>query len=439
MNVLLLGSGGREHALALALSKSPLLSSLVIAPGNPGTAALGDNQAIDLADHPAVIQLCRDRKIGLVVIGPEAPLVNGLVDDLNAAGIKAFGPTRAAAQLEASKGFTKDLCRARSIPTAEYQRFSDAESTLRYIHRRGAPIVIKADGLAGGKGVVVAMSVGEAEAAVAMMFAGTFGAAGAAVVVEDFLEGEEVSFFALCDGRRAVPFASAQDHKRLLDGDRGPNTGGMGAYSPAPIMTPQLTQRVMREIIDPTLDEMARRRTPFRGLLFAGLMVTNRGPKLIEYNVRFGDPECQVIVLCLHDDLLPLLMDSADGRLDTAAIHHAPHAALAVVMAAAGYPGSPRQKKTPINGLPEAQALPGITIFQAATCQENGRLLADGGRVLSIAATGASIREAQARAYAAVDIIDWPSGFCRRDIGWRALTGTAGAAGIAGAKNRELR
>jgi phosphoribosylamine---glycine ligase len=421
MNVLLLGSGGREHALALALAKSPLLSTLAIAPGNPGTAAVGDNYAVDLSDHQAVIHLCRDRGIDFVVIGPEAPLVNGLIDDLHAAGIKAFGPTRAAAQLEASKGFTKDLCRARAIPTAAYQRFCDAELALHYVRSRGAPIVIKADGLAGGKGVVVAMSLAEAEAAVALIFAGTYGAAGAEVVVEDFLAGEEVSFFALCDGRRAVPLASAHDHKRLLDGDRGPNTGGMGAYSPAPIMTPQLTQRVMQEIIDPTLDEMARRGAPFRGLLFAGLMVTPTGPKLIEYNVRFGDPECQVVSLRLQDDLLPLLMACADGRLDTAAIQLAPHAALAVVMAAQGYPGQPFQKKTEITGVSEAQALPGITIFHAATCHENGRLFADGGRVLNVAATGGSIREAQRRAYAGVDAIDWPAGFCRRDIGWRAL------------------
>jgi len=424
MNVLLLGSGGREHALALALARSPLLSRLVIAPGNPGTAALGDNQALDLADHLAVIRLCRNHAIDFVVIGPEAPLVAGLVDDLTAAGIPAFGPTRAAAQLEASKGFTKDLCRARNIPTAAYQRFGDAEAAQRYLRGRDAPIVVKADGLAGGKGVVVATSVSEAEAAVAMMFAGGFGEAGAEVVVEDFLEGEEVSFFALCDGLRALPFGSAQDHKRLLEGDRGPNTGGMGAYSPAPIMTPQLTQRVMQEIIDPTLAEMAQRGAPFRGVLFAGLMVTATGPKLIEYNVRFGDPECQVISLRLKDDLLELLMASAQGRLDQTAIELAPHAALAVVMAAAGYPGPPQHKRTRINGLSGAQALPGITVFQAATCQEDGGLFANGGRVLNIAATGASIREARDRAYAAVDIIDWPSGICRRDIGWRALADT---------------
>jgi phosphoribosylamine--glycine ligase len=424
MNVLLMGSGGREHALALALAKSPLLSTLVIAPGNPGTAALGDNHALDPSDHRAVIRLCRDRRIDFVVIGPEAPLINGLIDDLNADGIKAFGPTRAAAQLEASKGFTKDLCQVRAIPTASYQRFRDAGRALRYVRRKGAPIVVKADGPAGGKGVVVATSLAEAEAAVALIFAGTYGAAGAEVVVEDFLEGEEVSFFALCDGRRAVPLASAQDHKRLLDGDRGPNTGGMGAYSPASIMTPQLTQRVMQEIIDPTLDEMARRGAPFRGLLFAGLMVTPTGPKLIEYNVRFGDPECQVVALRLQDDLLPLLLASAAGRLDTPAIRLAPHAALAVVLAAPGYPGQPIRKKTEIKGVSDAQALPGITIFHAATCQENGRLFAGSGRVLNVAATGGSIREAQRRAYAAVDAIDWPAGFCRRDIGWRALADT---------------
>jgi phosphoribosylamine--glycine ligase len=421
MNVLILGSGGREHALALALSKSPRLSALMIAPGNPGTAALGRNQAIDLHDHQAVIGLCRERAIDFVIVGPEAPLVDGLIDDLDAAGIKAFGPTRAAAQLEASKGFTKDLCRALAIPTADYRRFRHADAAVHYIRSRGAPIVIKADGLAGGKGVVVATSLAEAETAVAMIFSSAFGGGGSEVVIEEFLTGEEVSFFALCDGQRAVAFASAQDHKRLLDGDRGPNTGGMGAYSPAPIMTPQLTQRVMGEIIDPTINEMARRGAPFRGLLFAGLMITDTGPMLIEYNVRFGDPECQVILLRLQDDLLSLLWDSAIGALVDEPIRLARHAALTVVMAADGYPGTVR-RKTRIQRVANASALPGVTIFHAATRQEQGQLLADGGRVLNVTAVGGSIEEARRRAYAAVDVIDWPEGFCRRDIGQQAVS-----------------
>jgi phosphoribosylamine--glycine ligase len=424
MNVLLLGSGGREHALALALTKSPRLGKLIIAPGNPGTAALGENCAIDMSDHQAIIDLCRTRAIEFVVIGPEAPLVAGLVDDLNAVGISAFGPRRAAAQLEGSKGFTKDLCRLHAIPTPAYRRFRALEPALCYAREKGAPIVIKADGLAGGKGVVVALTLGEAEAAVRSIFAGAFGAAGIEVVIEDFLDGEEVSFFALCDGKRAVGFASAQDHKRLRDGDRGPNTGGMGAYSPAPIMTPALNDRVMREIIEPTLRAMAEQGAPFRGMLFAGLIMTRDGPQLIEYNVRFGDPECQVMLLRLEEDVLSLLIDSAAQRLSGAPIRLSANAALTVVMAAQGYPEAPR-KHTQIKGLAQAAAMPGVTIFQAATRLENGQLLADGGRVLNVSAVGASIEEARERAYAGVDQIDWPGGFCRRDIGWRALASSA--------------
>jgi phosphoribosylamine--glycine ligase len=416
MNVLLLGSGGREHALALALSKSPRLGKLIIAPGNPGTAFLGENYPIDIADHRAIIELCRTLAIEFVAIGPEAPLVAGLVDDLNAVGISAFGPTRAAAQLEGSKGFTKDLCRLHGIPTAAYRRFRTVEPALRYLQQKGTPIVIKADGLAGGKGVVVAMTLNEAETAVRTIFAGAFGAAGAELVIEDFLAGEEVSFFALCDGERAVAFASAQDYKRLNEGDQGPNTGGMGAYSPAPIMTPALNDRVMRAIIEPTLRAMAQLGAPFRGMLFAGLMITRDGPQLIEYNVRFGDPECQVMVLRLADDLLSLLIDSATQRLSGAPARLRANAALTVVMAAQGYPEAPR-KQTPIRRLAQAAAMPSVTIFHAATRLEDGQLLADGGRVLNISAVGASIEEARERAYAGVDQLDWPGGFCRRDIG----------------------
>jgi phosphoribosylamine--glycine ligase len=424
MNVLLLGSGGREHALALALSKSPRLGKLIIAPGNPGTALLGENCPIDMDDHPAIIDLCRRSMIEFVVVGPEAPLVAGLVDDLSAVGINAFGPTGAAAQLEGSKGFTKDLCRRHAIPTPAYRRFRAVEPALRYIRQKEAPIVVKADGLASGKGVLVATTLSEAEAAVRSIFTGAFGSAGRAIVIEDFVEGEEISFFALCDGERAVAFASAQDHKRLHDGDGGPNTGGMGAYSPAPMMTPALNNRVMREIVEPTLRALAARGAPFRGMLFAGLMLTRDGPQLIEYNVRFGDPECQVMMLRLEEDLLSLLIDSATQRLSSAPVRLSTHAALTVVMAARGYPEAPR-KRTPIGRLGQAAAMPGVTIFQAATRLENGQLLADGGRVLNVSAVGTSIEEARERAYAAVDQLDWPGGFCRRDIGCRVLVSSA--------------
>ena len=422
MNVLLIGSGGREHALALSLSRSPLLTQLFIAPGNPGTQALGRNVTLDVADHRAVVDFCKLMQIGFVVVGPEAPLVAGLVDDLEAAGVLAFGPSKAAAQLEGSKGFTKDLCAAFSIPTADYQRFSAAEPAKAYVRQRGAPIVVKADGLAAGKGVIVAMSVEEAQAAIDMIFGGAFGAAGAEVVVEDFLEGEEASFFALCDGTRALAFASAQDHKRVGDGDTGPNTGGMGAYSPAPIMTPAMSARVMAEIIEPTMAGMRQRGTPFKGVLFAGLMIGPKGPKLIEFNARFGDPETQVMLARLNEDLLPLLLSCAKGALPAGPVKLSAQAALTVVYAARGYPDAP-EKGSEIKGLERAAAMEGVTVFHAGTKREGTRLLANGGRVLNVTARGDSVAQAQARAYGAVDAIDWPGGFCRRDIGWRATRG----------------
>ncbi len=420
MNVLLIGSGGREHALALSLSRSPLLTALFIAPGNPGTEALGRNVTLDVADHRAVVDFCKLMQIGFVVVGPEAPLVAGLVDDLEAAGVLAFGPSKAAAQLEGSKGFTKDLCAEFSIPTADYQRFSAAEPAKAYVRQRGAPIVVKADGLAAGKGVIVATSVEEAEAAIDMIFGGAFGAAGAEVVVEDFLEGEEASFFALCDGTRALAFASAQDHKRVGDGDTGPNTGGMGAYSPAPIMTEAMSARVMEEIIAPTMAGMRQRGIPFKGVLFAGLMIGPKGPKLIEFNARFGDPETQVMLARLNQDLLPLLLASAKGALPDGPVKLSAQAALTVVYAAKGYPDAP-ERGSEIKGLERAAALEGVTVFHAGTKRDGTRLLANGGRVLNVTALGEGVAQAQARAYAGVDAIDWPGGFCRRDIGWRAV------------------
>jgi phosphoribosylamine--glycine ligase len=420
MNVLLIGSGGREHALALSLVKSPRLTKLFFAPGNPGTAALGENVVLDIADHAAVINFCRLMRVELVVVGPEQPLVDGVVDALEAAGLSAFGPTRAAARLEGSKAFTKELCRRHSIPTAEFERFTDAEAALRHVRSHGAPIVVKADGLASGKGVVVAQTLGEAEDAIRCMFSGVFGSAGAEVVIEELLEGEEISFFALCDGKRALSFASAQDHKRVGDRDTGPNTGGMGAYSPAPIFALELEARVMREIVTPTIDAMAKEGAPFKGVLFVGLMITRDGPKLVEFNARFGDPETQAMLPRLESDLLSLMEQCARGNLINDAVRLSDEAALTVVMAAEGYPGTPK-KGTEIRGIEKAERMPHVIVTHAGTRREGKRLLADGGRVLNITALAPNVAEAQKRAYAAVDAIDWPEGFCRRDIGWRAL------------------
>ncbi len=420
MNVLLLGSGGREHALAWKLSASPLLTKLWCAPGNAGIADVATCAALDIADHAAIVEFCKTNNIAFVVVGPEGPLVAGIVDDLSDAGIKAFGPTRLAAQLEGSKGFTKDFCSEFNIPTAAYGRFMTAAAARTYLKKQSLPIVIKADGLAAGKGVVVAETRANAEAAIDACFAGAFGAAGSEVVIEDFMHGEEASFFALVDGSHALALASAQDHKRVGNGDTGPNTGGMGAYSPAPVMTPEMTTRVMDEIITPTVVGMQSRGTPFKGVLFAGLMITASGPKLIEYNTRFGDPETQVLMPRLKSDLLAALLATSDGVLSNFDLRWRAETALTVVMAANGYPETPR-KGTIITGLEKAAAVAGVQVFHAGTIKHDGRLLANGGRVLNITGIGRTAAEAQQKAYAAITKINWPEGFCRSDIGWRAV------------------
>ncbi|HVQ11721.1 MAG TPA: phosphoribosylamine--glycine ligase [Methyloceanibacter sp.] len=420
MNVLLIGGGGREHALAWKLKQSPLLGTLYCAPGNPGIAQFAEIVALDIDNHAAVATVCKEKKIGLVIIGPEAPLVAGLTDDLEAQGIRVFGPSKEAARLEGSKGFTKDLCARAGIPTAAYARFSDARAARAYLATQKLPIVVKADGLAAGKGVTIAETREQADAAIEACFSGAFGAAGSEVVIEEFLRGEETSFFALVDGTTALPLATAQDHKRVHDGDQGPNTGGMGAYSPAPIMTPELCRRTMTEIIEPTVRAMVEAGTPFKGVLYAGLMIEDGAPKLIEYNARFGDPETQVLMLRLKSDVLPALLATAQGRLAGLTLDWSDEFALCVVMAAKGYPGA-YAKGTEIKGLAAAARDPDVQIFHAGTRRDGDRILADGGRVLGVTAKGRDVREAQAHAYAAVDKIDWPGGFCRRDIGWRAV------------------
>ncbi len=420
MNILLIGSGGREHALAWAIAASALTDKLYCAPGNAGIAEVAELVDLAASDHPAIIAFCRETDIGLVVVGPEAPLVDGIVDALAAAGIKAFGPTAAAARLEGSKGFTKDLCARAGIPQAGYERFGDRAAALAHLAARPVPVVVKADGLAAGKGVTVAMTRGEAEKAVEEIFAGRFGVAGAEVVIEDYLEGEEASFFALVDSATALPLAAAQDHKRVGEGDQGPNTGGMGAYSPTPVMDEVIVERVMTEIIEPTVKAMAAGGHPYKGVLFAGLMITAEGPRLIEYNVRFGDPECQVLMMRLKDDIVALMLASIDGTLDKMSVRWWPEAALTVVMAAKGYPGEVKTGAE-IKGLAAAGAVEGVQIFHAGTRRDGARILANGGRVLNVTALGETVAEAAARAYAAIDLIDWPEGFCRRDIGWRAI------------------
>jgi phosphoribosylamine--glycine ligase len=424
LNVLLIGGGGREHALAWKFKQSPLLRTLYCAPGNAGIAEVAEIAPLDVSDHAAIARFCKERAIGLVIIGPEAPLVAGLTDDLEAQGIKVFGPSRAAARLEGSKGFTKDLCARAGIPTAAYARFLDAGAAKTYLATQRLPIVIKADGLAAGKGVTIAGTKAEAAAAIDACFGGAFGAAGSEVVIEKFLRGEEASVFALVDGRHALPLATAQDHKRAFDGDQGPNTGGMGAYSPAPVMTDALCRRVMDEIIAPTVRAMADAGTPFKGVLYAGLMIEDGAPKLIEYNVRFGDPECQVLMLRLKSDLLPVLLATAVGRLGGVTVEWNDEPALCVVMAAKGYPGD-YARGSEIRGLAEAARDPHVEIFHAGTRRDGDHILADGGRVLGVTALGRDIRAAQARAYAAVDKVHWPGGFCRRDIGWRAVEGAS--------------
>jgi phosphoribosylamine--glycine ligase len=422
MNILLLGSGGREHALAWKLAQSPSCERLYAAPGNPGIAQHADLVDIDVADHPALVGFCREQGIGLVVVGPEGPLVDGVADSLRAANIAVFGPGKAAAQLEGSKAFTKELCDAASIPTARYRRCASREAALEALSGFSLPVVVKADGLAAGKGVIIAETAGEAQAAVETIFDGSFGAAGHEVVIEEFLTGEEVSFFALTDGTNVVPFGSAQDHKRVGDGDTGPNTGGMGAYSPATIFTPELEAEVMARIVRPTVDTLAARGTPYVGVLYAGLMLTPTGPQLIEYNARFGDPECQVLMMRLEDDLVDLLLATAQGHLagrTPPRLADAP--AVTIVMAARGYPGTP--DKGAVITLPGTAE--NVVVFHAGTARNADALVASGGRVLSVTATAPRLAQAIADAYLTVDKIAFPGGFCRRDIGWRELARAA--------------
>ncbi|ELT50576.1 phosphoribosylamine--glycine ligase [Brucella intermedia] len=420
MKVLLIGSGGREHALAWKLAASPLLEKLYCAPGNPGIATVAELVDISADDHKALIAFAKDKKIDLVVVGPEAPLVAGLSDEMRTEGIRVFGPSKAAAQLEGSKGFTKDLCARFDIPTGAYGRFNNAPKAKAYIRQQGAPIVVKADGLAAGKGVVVAMTLDEALDAVDACFEGAFGSAGAEVVVEEFLDGEEASFFCICDGKTALPLGSAQDHKRVGDGDTGPNTGGMGAYAPAPVMTQEIVERTMRELIEPTMRGMAEIGAPFSGILFLGLMIGKDGPKLIEYNTRFGDPECQVLMMRLNSDLLALINAAVDGKLDEVSLGWKDQPALTVVMAAEGYPSNVK-KGSVIRGLDKLEGIDGVKVFHAGTAQKDGNIIANGGRVLNVTAIAGTVAEAQARAYEAVKRIDWPEGFYRSDIGWRAV------------------
>ncbi|MDP4892655.1 phosphoribosylamine--glycine ligase [Cypionkella sp.] len=420
MNILILGSGGREHALAWAVKQNPKTDRLIVAPGNAGIAMLAECADLDPLNTAEVVGFCEDNAIDFVIIGPEAPLAAGVADATRAAGILTFGPSAQAAQLEASKGFTKAICDACGAPTAAYARFDAAEPAKAYIRKMGAPIVVKADGLAAGKGVIVAMTEAEALAAIDDMFGGEFGAAGAEVVIEEFMTGEEASFFVLTDGVNALPIGTAQDHKRVGDGDTGPNTGGMGAYSPAPVLTDAIADRAMREIILPTIAEMARRGTPYQGVLYAGLMIKDGQGRLVEYNARFGDPETQVLMLRLGAQALDLLLACAEGRLDRTQVNWAQDHALTVVMAAKGYPAT-YQKGSVIKGLDHIAATSQQMVFHAGTAEKDGQICANGGRVLNITARAATLAEARARAYAMIDQLDWPEGFCRSDIGWRAL------------------
>lgn len=420
MNIVIIGSGGREHALALALRKTSKPNKLFAIPGNPGIAQVAECVELDVANHKAVIDFCKKEKIDLVVIGPEAPLVAGLVDDLGKAGIPAFGPTKAASILEGSKGFVKDLCRDFNIPTAAYGRFTDYKSAEAFIRKHRAPIVIKADGLAAGKGVVIAETVPEALDTVLEMLGGKFGDASKSIVIEEFMEGEELSFFVLCDGQTAMPFGAAQDHKRVGDGDKGPNTGGMGTYTPPKIYTPDLRNEIMQTIIAPTVRAMFEKGTPYKGVLFAGLMITKTGPKLIEYNARFGDPETQSLMPLLQSNLAHHMMACVNGTLHKQKINMSKKAVLTVVMAAKGYPNE-YKKGTEIKGIDAARKLPMTSVLHAGTRKEGDKIVANGGRVLNLTAMGDTVAEAKERAYKAVDLIDWAEGFCRRDIGWRAL------------------
>jgi phosphoribosylamine---glycine ligase len=420
MNILILGSGGREHALAWAIKQNPKTDRLIVAPGNAGIAQLAECADIDILSGSTVVTFCEENAIDFVVVGPEAPLAAGVADAIRAAGILTFGPSAQAARLEASKAFTKEICDACAAPTAAYARFTAADPARAYVTEKGAPIVVKADGLAAGKGVIVAMSLAEALAAIDDMFGGEFGEAGAEVVIEEFMTGEEASFFILTDGTNALPIGTAQDHKRVGDGDTGPNTGGMGAYSPAPVLTDAIQAQAMERIVLPTIREMARRGTPYQGVLYAGLMIENGQARLVEYNARFGDPECQVLMMRLGAQALDLLLACAEGRLAEAQVNWADDHALTVVMAANGYPG-PYAKGSAIGGLDVLPETSFQMVFHAGTTARDGQIMANGGRVLNVTARGATLAEARTRAYAMVDAVDWPGGFCRRDIGWRAL------------------
>jgi len=421
MNILILGSGGREHSLAWAVLQNPKCDKLIVAPGNAGIAQIADCASIDINDGGTVVEFAARNNIDFVIVGPEAPLARGVAERLREAGVQVFGPSKAAAALEASKAFTKEICDACGAPTAAYGHFTDAQAAKAYVQAQSLPIVVKADGLAAGKGVIIAQTLAEAEAAIDDMFGGSFGDAGAEVVIEEFMEGEEASFFVLCDGEHVLPIGSAQDHKRVGEGDTGPNTGGMGAYSPAPVLTDAVAARAMQEIIRPTIAEMARRGTPFQGVLYAGLMIRDGAPRLVEYNVRFGDPECQVLMMRLGAQVLDLMHAAVEGRLDRMQVNWASDHALTVVMAAQGYPGD-YATGTVIGGLEQLTGDSSNMVFHSGTAERDGQIVAVGGRVLSMTARGANLREAQARAYAMVDAVDWPEGFCRRDIGWRALT-----------------
>ncbi|UXX85167.1 phosphoribosylamine--glycine ligase [Roseovarius pelagicus] len=420
MNILILGSGGREHSLAWAVLQNPKCDRLIVAPGNAGISQIAECAAIDIMAPGAVVSFAEEESIDLVIVGPEAPLAAGVADRLREAGILTFGPSAAAAQLEASKSFTKEICDAANAPTAAYGHFTDAAAAHAHVDATGAPIVIKADGLAAGKGVIIAETVDEAHAAIDDMFGGTFGSAGAEVVIEEFMQGEEASLFVLCDGTDILSIGTAQDHKRVGEGDTGPNTGGMGAYSPAPVLSPEIEARAMDEIIRPTMAEMAKRGMPFQGVLYAGLMIENGVPRLVEYNVRFGDPECQVLMMRLGAQVMDLLHATADGRLAECQVQWADDHALTVVLAADGYPGD-YKKGSVIRGLNTCPEDSFNMVFHAGTTRKDGHITATGGRVLNVTARGTTLREAADRAYAMVDTIDWPQGFCRRDIGWRAL------------------
>ncbi len=420
MNILILGSGGREHSLAWAIKQNPKCDRLLVAPGNAGIAAIAECADIKILDGGAVATFAEENAIDFVVVGPEAPLAAGVADRLRAAGLSVFGPSQDAAQLEASKSFTKAICDAAGAPTAAYAHFTDAAAARAYIRKQGAPIVVKADGLAAGKGVIVAMTEDEALSAIDDMFDGSFGDAGAEVVIEEFMEGEEASFFVLCDGKTILPIGTAQDHKRAYDGDTGPNTGGMGAYSPAPVMTDEITRKALTEIVEPTMAEMTKRGTPFQGVLFCGLMIQNGQPRLVEYNVRFGDPECQVLMMRLGGQVMDLLQACADGRLEECQVNWADDHALTIVMASKGYPGS-YEKGTVIEGLDQQPEDSSHMVFHAGTTEKQGKITATGGRVLNIAARGTTLAEAHERAYAMAQSIVWDAGFYRSDIGWRAL------------------